>query len=327
MPSFDTVVSIPSLFRAWRAFSVGKKNKPDVAEYALRIVSNLYTLHHDLILGTYHHGSYCYFRVNDSKPRDIHKASVRDRIVHHAIYQALYPYFDKRFIHDSYSCRLEKGTHQALYRFEQLARKVGKNHTRTVWVLKCDIRKCFASIDHAVLKHLLAKHIKDSRLSELCSNVIDSFSSTRDGVGIPLGNLTSQLFINIYLNELDQFIKHERCARYYIRYADDFVSMSHNRSHLESLIDPIRDFAQLRLRLSIHEDKQFLRTVASGVDFLGWVHFPDHRVLRTSTKRRMFRTLHENGGRDASVESYVGLLMHGNGYQLQKQITNRSITG
>lgn len=164
MPSFEKIVSLEELFRAWRAFSCGKKNKPDVAEYAFRITTNLHSLHEDLTKGTYRHGTYFHFRVNDSKPRDIHKASVRDRIVHHAIYQALYPYFDKRFIHDSYSCRVDKGTHRALRRFEQLAREEGRNHTRTTWVLKCDIRKCFASINHAILKNLLEKHVRDLRL-------------------------------------------------------------------------------------------------------------------------------------------------------------------
>ena len=320
MPSFDTIVSVPSLLRAWRAFTAGKKNKPDVAEYALTIVQNLFTLHTDLMKGTYRHGGYVRFRVNDSKPRDIHKASVRDRVVHHAIYQALYPYFDKQFIHDSYSCRMDKGSHKALYRFGQRARKVGQNHTRTVWVLKCDIRKCFASINHRVLKGLLEKHIKDSRLSNLCAEVIDSFSGIQNGVGIPLGNLTSQIFINIYMNELDQFVKHELREKYYMRYADDFVVMSDDRFHFQRLVETIRDFLQCSLRLAIHEDKQCIQTVASGVDFLGWVHFPDHRVLRTATKHRMFLKLRERSDNEHVVHSYRGFLGHGNAYRLRRRI-------
>lgn len=312
MPPFEHMVSIEELFRAWRAFYCGKKNKRDVAEYAIRLMSNVHALHRDLMSGTYRHGGYVHFRVNDSKPRDIHKAGVRDRIVHHAIYQSLYPYFDTRFIHDAYSCRVDKGTHKALRRFEEFARKVGQNHMRTVWVLKCDIRKCFASIDHTILKYLLEKHVNDARSRNLLATVIDSFSSGTPRVGIPLGNVTSQLFINIYLNELDQFVKHALQERFYIRYADDFVLFSHDRDHLEKLIDPMRQFLQQHLRLAIHEDKQFLCTVASGVDFLGWVHFPDHRVLRTATKRRMFRKLCEHPDNRAMLDSYLGLLSHGN---------------
>ena len=136
--------------------------------------------------------------------------------------------------------------------------------------------------------------------------------------GLPLGNLTSQLFANVYLNEFDQFVKHELGAKWYIRYADDFVILSREKEWLETILSRIEDFLRERLRLELHPDKVFLSTLASGVDFLGWVHFPDHRVLRTVTKRRMFRKLDER-----NVASYFGLLGHGNGYILKEKVLEK----
>lgn len=133
--------------------------------------------------------------------------------------------------------------------------------------------------------------------------------------GLPLGNLTSQLFANVYLNELDQFVKHELKAKWYIRYADDFALLSTEYEELEGWLISIKEFLEERLDLRLHPDKVSIKTVASGVDFLGWVHFPDHRVLRTATKKRMFRRVDEK-----NVSSYLGLLGAGNGYRLQKKI-------
>jgi retron-type reverse transcriptase len=258
---------------------------------------------------TYRHGSYEAFNVNDPKPRSIHKACVRDRLLHHAIYRKLYPFFDRIFIHDSYSCRLGKGTHRAMDRFRGFARKVGKNNTRTCWVLKCDIRKFFASIDHGILIRILGDSISDVEILWLLGEVVGSFSVS-PGVGLPLGNLTSQLLVNIYMNEFDQFAKHTLKARHYIRYSDDFVLLSDDRGWLERQIPLIDDFLRGKLRLELHPDKLFLKTLASGVDFLGWVHFPDHRVLRTSTKKRMVKKLGDSSSPE-TVASYLGMIVHG----------------
>jgi len=176
--------------------------------------------------------------------------------------------------------------------------------------LKCDIRKFFENINHEVLLAILEKYIPDRNIIWLLERVIFSFSSA-PGRGLPLGNLTSQLFVNIYMNEFDQFVKHKLKAKYYIRYADDFVVMFRDKSWLEELLPKIGDFLSENLKLDIHPDKVFIKTLASGVDFLGWVHFPDHRILRTITKRRMLRRLGETK-KPESVNSYLGLLKHGN---------------
>lgn len=194
--------------------------------------------------------------------------------------------------------------------------KVSKNNTRTVWILKCDIRKFFASIDHGVLTEIIKEHISDQDIISLLSEIIGSFHSTEEGVGLPLGNLTSQIFVNIYMNEFDQFVKHKLKEKYYIRYADDFVFLFDDKKWLESILPKISAFLGERLKLSLHPDKVFIKTLASGIDFLGWVHFPNHRVLRTATKRRMFKRLEEGGGKIETVQSYLGLLKHGNARKL-----------
>ena len=283
-------------------------------------MDNVLALHRELAAKTYTHGPYHAFNISDPKPRNIHKATVRDRLLHHALYRKLYPFFDRTFIADSYSCRLGKGTHAAMNHFRSFAGKVSRNHTRTCWVLKCDIRKFFASIDQRVLTDILSRYIPDANVLWLLSRVVSSFHSTAEGKGLPLGNLTSQLLVNIYMNEFDQFVKHGLKAKYYVRYADDFVFLSYSRSDLEGMLPRIREFLTAHLRLELHPGKVFVKTLSSGVDFLGWVHFPDHRVLRTTTKRRMLRNCAANSDNENIIDSYLGLLSHGNAHKLQDVI-------
>lgn len=186
--------------------------------------------------------------------------------------------------------------------------------------MKCDIKKFFASVDHEILKNIMTLQIENKNIVSLLENVIDSFQEKgKTNVGLPLGNLTSQLLVNIYLNELDQFVKHKLKFKYYLRYADDFVLFSRNKKELENLIPIIQNFLQNKLKLTLHPDKVFIKTLSSGVDFLGWVHFPHHRTLRTSTKRRMFRSLERNPENE-SLQAYLWLLRHGNAYELSEKI-------
>ena len=284
-------------------------------------MQNVISLHNDLFSKKYRHSPYEAFNISDPKPRAIHKASVRDRLLHHAIYRKLYPYFDKQFIHDSYSCRLGKGTHKALKQFKNFTNKVSCNHTKTAWILKCDIRKFFASIDQEILLSILSKHIQDKNILNLLKTLIQSFNSTEKGKGLPLGNLTSQLLVNIYMNEFDQYMKRVLKTKYYIRYADDFVIMSRDKKYLEYVLTEIEKFLDYKLKLKLHPDKVFIKTLYSGVDFLGWVHFPKHRVLRTVTKKRMFKKLKDNP-KEETIQSYLGLLSHGDTYELRQNVLN-----
>lgn len=316
--SYKDTISVENLLAAWKEFLVGKRKKGDVQEFQNALMDNVLELHADLAAGRWCHGPYHAFGISDPKPREIHKASVRDRLIHHALYRVLYPFFDRTWISDSYSCRLQKGTHRAALRFRKYAGQVSRNNTRTCWVLKCDIRKFFASIDQPILIEILRSYMPDVQTIGLLEEIIDSFHSRAIGIGLPLGNLTSQLLVNIYMNEFDQFAKHRLKTKYYVRYADDFVVLSAERDELEALIPRISTFLKERLRLSLHPDKVYIKTYASGVDFLGWVHFPDHQVLRTATKHRMVRNM-EGDQNDARRESYRGMLSHGNTHKLEEK--------
>jgi len=309
---------LENLYEAWQEFVRGKKQKRDVMEFSMHLSLNIFNLHQDLKAKTYTHGGYHAFNISDPKPRNIHKATVRDRLLHHAIYRVLYPHFDTKFVHDSYSCRLYKGTHRALKRLGQFGRKVSKNNTKTVWILKCDVRKFFASIDQKILVEILQIHIKDKNILWLLGEVISSFH-TELAKGLPLGNLTSQLLVNVYMDWFDQWMKHRLRAKYYIRYADDFVVMSRDKSELENILIQIRFFLKENLSLDLHQNKVFITTLASGVDFLGWVHFPHHRVLRTVTKRRMLKNLKDNLSKETKT-SYKGMLTWGNAYKIMNMI-------
>ncbi|EKE10713.1 MAG: RNA-directed DNA polymerase (reverse transcriptase) [uncultured bacterium] len=330
--SYNDIICLENLLEAWKEFEKGKKNRRDMQEFSMHLMDNLIALHGDLRNYTYKHGGYQAFKINDPKPRDIHKASVRDRLLHHAIYRKLYPFFDKTFIADSYSCRNEKGTHKAVNKFRSYFRKVSRNNARTCWILKCDIRKFFASIDHQILFEILSEYIPDKNIIKLLENIIESFSTqNKIATGLPLGNLTSQLFVNIYMNKFDQFVKHKIKAKYYIRYADDFVFLSEDKKQLKNLIPIIENFLLKELELEMHPDKVFIKTLTSGVDFLGMINFFDHRILRTKTKRRMMDKIHkkqknlENGLIDEysftqSLQSYLEMLGHGNAEKIKADI-------
>ena len=186
-------------------------------------------------------------------------------------------------------------------------------------MLKCDIKKFFANIDHQILKNILAEYILDKDILWLIDQVIDSFNSGQPRVGLPLGNLTSQLLVNIYMNKFDQLVKHKLKIKHYIRYADDFIILSEDRDWLLHILPKLADFLEEELKLQLHPDKVFIKTLASGVDWLGWVNFPMHRVLRTSTKRRMFKKV-AISQKPETLNSYLGLLKHGNTHQLKKRI-------
>ncbi len=320
--SYQTIISIENLLAAWREFLKGKRNKKDVQEFQYTLLDNIVALHADLKNKTYKHGTYHAFGISDPKPRSIHKASVRDRLLHRAIYRVLCPFFDRKFISDSYSCRKGKGTHRATARFRRFAYLASERHTKTVWVLKCDVRKFFASIDHGVLMGILKTYIADNDVLWLVGNVVESFHSMQQNKGLPLGNLTSQLLVNVYMNEFDQFAKHKLKLQHYIRYADDLVILSQDREWLVSMLVLVGEFLSNKLCLHLHPDKIHIQTIASGADFLGWVLFPSHRVLRTTTRRRMMRKLACSTSEAVRV-SYVGLLTHGNTWQLRQQIAQR----
>jgi len=330
--NYNDIICLENLLLAWQEFICGKKNRKDVQEFSFNLMDNILLLHSELFNHTYSHGGYQAFKINDPKPRDIHKAKVKDRLLHHAIYRILYPFFDKTFIFDSYSCRNNKGTHRAINKFQEYFYKVSQNNTNTCWVLKGDIRKFFASIDKEILIKILQEYIPDENIIWLLKKVINSFPA-----GLPLGNLTSQLFVNIYMNKFDQFVKHKLKVKYYIRYADDFVILSENKKELENLIEMVKNFLKNKLKLELHPNKTSIKTFSSGVDFLGMINFPDYKILRTKTERRIFKKICYNKKLsqkglisdekfNQSLQSYLGILKHCDGYKIRKEIENPLIT-
>jgi len=287
--NYDDFISIRCLFQAWREFKKGKGKKLEVQVFERYLEDNLFKLHEKLKNKTYRHGSYCSFYVNDPKRRHIHKANIEDRIIHHLFYNFLCEVFDKNFIFDSYSSRLGKGTHGAVTRLRLFSRKVSCNFTRPCWALKCDVKKFFDNIDHEILLDFLCKRIKDNSILWLLNEIVDSFHS-ESGInkGIPLGNLTSQIFANIYMNELDQFIKHKLTVKHYLRYADDFILLSDKRIILQSWLVKISEFLKSNLKLELHPNKITFSRLEWGIDFLGYIVLPHHILPRTKTKRRIF---------------------------------------
>lgn len=324
---FEKIISLENLFSAWQEFSGEKMKKKDVLEFKSRLEDNIFNLHRELKSKIYQHSHYTAFSVCDPKPRRIHKAIVKDRVLHHAIFRVLYPIFDKSFIFDSYSCRIEKGTHRAVRRLEKFCRKLSQNNIKNIFALKCDIRKYFASVDQKILLKLIQRKISDENTVWLVEKIIKSFPE-----GLPLGNVTSQLFANIYLDELDQFVKHNLREKYYLRYCDDFVILGENEKDLLKLINPISNFLKSKLKLSLHPNKIILRKYSQGIDFLGYIVLLHHRVLRTKTRRRMFKKLRvkykdlHNGlisekSFNQSLQSYLGILKHCDGHKIKKDIS------
>ncbi len=315
---FLHTVSVSNLLQAWNEFKRNKRSRSDVAKFELHLEDNIFRLHEELVSKTYIHDSYTAFYVCDPKRRHIHKATVRDRVIHQAMYSALSPVFEKHFIDDSYSSRLGKGTHAGVRRCARACLKVSNNWHRTAYVLKCDIRKFFDSIDHSILKKLLYAKIEDTDMWWLINSILESFEKEK-GKGIPLGNVTSQLFENVYMNELDQFAKHTLKARYYFRYCDDFVIVSRDREYLQNALVAMGVFLKEKLVLELHPNKVEIRKIHNGVDFLGYVILPYVCVLRTKTRRRIYRKVkgllssipEEQDALRSRIDSYLGVVSHG----------------
>lgn len=328
--NFYDVISLENLLIAWQEFGKGKRSKSDVSQFEINLENNLFELHNLLVFGKWTPNPYEEFSVYDPKLRKIHKASVRDRVLYQAVYRILYQIFDSSFIFHSYSSRNSKGIHVGICSFEKYIDKISKNHTKSCYVLKCDIRKFFDSIDHDVLFNFISKKVTDKNILLLIKQIIYSFEKT-DGKGLPLGNVTSQIFSNIYLNELDHYVKHKLKAKCYVRYCDDFVIVSDSMKYLEFCIENLKKFCKEKLFLDIHPNKIIFRKANQGVDFLGYIMLPHRRVLRIKTKNRLLKKLTnlkilfdrgfiENKYLEQVVQSYMGVLSHCKSEKIIQQI-------
>ena len=332
---FNKIAEPEPLFKAWDEFKSNKRSKADVQLFEKDLERNIFDLSRDLKNTTYKHGPYAGFYIYDPKRRHIHKATVRDRVLHHAIFQVLNGIFEPTFIPNSFSCRIGKGTHKGVAAINAMVRKLSRNYTQPCFALKCDIKKFFDSIDHNILLDLLKRRINDPKLIALLEEIVGSFNSGQSNLfnprGVPIGNLTSQIFANIYMNEFDQFVKHELKARYYARYTDDFIILGHNESGLLEKLDRIKTFLHDHLALELHPEKIIIRRYNQGIDFLGYVVFPHHQLVRAKTKRRIVKKLKGKlkafkAGKiteltlNQSLQSYLGVLSNANAHKLKEYL-------
>jgi retron-type reverse transcriptase len=338
---YPQVYDFDNLYRAYRAARRGKRDKLQVFAFEFAYEDEVLRLQEELATQVYCPGPYTSFHITDPKRRRISAAPFRDRVVHHALCQVIEPIFERRFIHDSYANRVGKGTHRALDRCQEFSR-------RYRYVLQGDIEQFFASIDHAILRGLLARPMADARCMGLIDRILDGgagihtsdyrmrwfpgddlFAPARPR-GLPIGNLTSQFWANVLLNELDQFVKRELQCPAYVRYVDDFVLFGDDKQQLWAWKQAVAQFLS-GLRLVLHPTKSVVYPVSSGIPFLGFRVWPNQRRLKRPNVRafvRRFRQQREAYARgelafedmSSSVQSWVAHASHGDTYRLRTQL-------
>ncbi len=322
---FNKITEIENLYLAAKKSFKGKKFKYTAAPFYFNLENELLKIQRKLNDESYHPSSYKIFKIYEPKERRICCAEFHDRVVHHAIVNILEPIFERRLIFDTYACREGKGTHVALKKAQDLVRKYK-------YYLKCDIRKYFESIDHNALKVLIRKIFKDNKLIRLLDKIISHQPPyTAHGKGLPIGNLTSQHLANIYLGELDLFIKHDlRCVGY-VRYMDDFILFSDDKKELRIFLEKIRDFLSVNLKLELKEKIVKIAPVSEGLPFFGYRIFPGlirlqranlvrfrRKVMRLEKKYKKGKIKEED--LINSVRSVVAHISHGNTKNLRNSV-------
>ncbi|MBU2523518.1 MAG: reverse transcriptase/maturase family protein [Nanoarchaeota archaeon] len=336
---YQKIISLNNLSLAYEKARKGKTRKAYVLEFEQNLKFNLQNLHEELKAKSYQPESLKTFILRDPKTRRISKSAFRDRIVHHAIVNVLEPIFDKRFICDSCANRKGKGSLYALRRFDEFKRKVSgngkvvssrfdENFVRG-FCLKADIKHYFNTVNHNILLEIIQNKVKDEDLIWLIRQILNNFIN-ENGKGMPLGNLTSQFFANVYLNELDYFVKHQLKAKHYIRYVDDFVILHHSKAQLEEWKSEIDEFLREKLRLELHPDKSKIIPLSKGIDFVGFRNFYHFRLLRKRNIRNMeskvelFRQgiIEEETLRE-SFKGWKAYARWSNAYNLSERIASR----
>lgn len=343
---FPKIYDFENLFDAYKNGIKNKRDRPDIMQYTANLEENLIILQNEFVWKTYKVGHYRMFYVFEPKRRLIMALEFKDRVAQHAIYRQLNPLLDKQFIFDSYACRIGKGTHKAVarlqYWFRQVERKPGK-----FYYLKLDISKYFYRIDHGILMDILRRKIADEDLLEILEGIVNcedthfglpmgadigdvAFDELLADVGLPIGNLTSQMFANLYLDQLDQFCKHRLGLHYYIRYMDDVIILSSSKKHLERVKSQIADFLERELHLNLN-NKTCIRPVSAGAEFVGFRVWATHVKLRRKTARKMVKRLEyvfaayrvgeiDREGMERTVASYKGILQHFNSHGMAQKL-------
>ena len=300
-------ISLTNIWRSFVAFRVGKKPSRAIIEFEYELLDNIFKLATELQTGTYRHGPYSHMIVNGNKRRDIAVASVRDRVVHRLLYDYLVTIWDKTFIYDAWSCRQNKGLHGAIDRAQKFMWQY-----KDGWLWRGDITKLFDSVDKNTMKRLLRRRVNDPIALWLLDEVMDSYNSFERSRGIPIGNLTSQILANIYLNELDRFIKHRIKPNAYLRYGDDWLCFMDNKVQLEEARIRAEDFLNDELSLNVNPNVNFINPVRKGVSYLGVDLWSSGRRLDKDAQNKMKQNLNVR-----NVASYKALMVH---HQSIKQI-------
>lgn len=325
---YPKLCSYENLLLAFKKARKRKSLKPYVIEFEANLEDNLKQLQKELVTETYKPAPLKSFVISEPKTRKISKSHFRDRVVHHAICNLIEPIFENIFIHDSFANRKGKGVHSALKRFDKFKRKVSRNKSVVCYVFKADIRQYFETVDHEILIKILSNKIKDGKLINLIRKILTNYNSKIPGKSMPLGNLTSQFFANVYLNELDYFVKHKLKAKYYLRYVDDFVILHNSKYALERYKHLIKEFLKTQLKIALHPNKCKITPLSRGVGLLGYRVFYHHKLLRKSNLRKFqmkFSNLKESyfaksiDKRDIAefLSGWFGYAMHANTYGLR----------
>jgi len=338
---WEKLTTLYNLELAFHKAAAGRRGRASVAEFERNLEVNLPLLREELVEERYRPGQYVSFHIHDPKKRLISAAPFRDRVVHHALVNMIEPIFERKFIFDTYANRKGKGTHKALDRCTYFMR-------RYRYVLPLDIRQFFPSIDHQVLLDMLFQVVADARVQNLCRQIVasglgvlrdeyemvyfpgDDLLSASRPRGLPIGNLTSQFWANVYLNPLDQFIKRQLKCRAYLRYVDDMLLFSNDKHGLHAWRQAVIDFVA-GLRLTVHENSAQPRPCRVGVPFLGFQVYPDHRRLKRRKvvhARRRLKALaarYQAGQIDsekvrAHIVAWTNHACHGDTWSLQHAI-------
>jgi len=365
-------VLLSELFSAYYECRSNKRNTANALYFELNYESNLVELCNEINNGTYKPGRSIAFIVNKPVKREIFAADFRDRVVHHYIIGKLNPYFEKHFINDSYSCRIGKGTHYGIKRVKRFIRTATNNYKTDAWILKLDIEAFFMNINKGILFENLSLFIEKvydkpnkQVIIDLCRKII--YSDCRDNCiikgsrknwnglpptkslfgkpkeqGIPIGNLTSQVFANFYLSAFDHFVKHELKIKYYGRYVDDIIIVHHDKEYLKSIIPILSNFLLSTLQLTVHPKKIYLQHCSKGVSFLGCYLKPNRIYINKRTKSNFFATISKHNkiirqnkkismpllkNTVSSLNSYLGILKHYNTYKLRKRMLLKYLSG
>lgn len=326
---FDEVFSLEAMYEALRHASKGRRYKPEVLKYNLDPYPHLKALQDEIYSGTYRIDRYHIFFIREPKKRMIMSIAFKHRIVQWCIYQALHPLLVNGYIKDTYGCIPGRGTHKAVERVRYWLGKAERQGKR-LFYLKFDISKYFYRVDHKILEAIIRKKIKDRRLCDLLARIINcehtafglpSGKSPEDvpmserlyDVGMPIGNLMSQIFANLYLDNLDQFVKRKLRAHMYVRYMDDGIILSESKEELHRWHKKIEKFLSDRLRLDLNR-KTCIRPVSQGIEFVGYRIWPGYTAVRKSSskhmKRRMKKAMSDYRSGSATVEDCRALYMN-----------------